>query len=494
MATLITKNSSTASSVPTNAQLVQGELAVNVTDKRLYTENASGTVVELGTNPGSAVTHTAGTAGAPAITTTGDTNTGIFFPAADTIAFSEGGVEAMRLDSSGNLGLGVTPSAWSVPAGKTIEVGTVGNSIWGVGASNMVVGSNIYYASSSYKYANTGSAASAYQQAAGVHYWYNAASGTAGNVITFTQAMTLDASGNLGIGTASPNAKLVVAGGSGYITNTAGNAAGIEFAGNGNTPTTTSFFLGQGGTGLAFIYQRANADLAFGVNNTEQMRLTSTGLGIGTSSPSQKLTIQGSANVAGRGSTFAFMTPDWRMYNSTSGNAFVWDNYTTEAMRIDSSGNLLVGTTGTAYGIGTFLAASGQNVLGVSSAGAVDGTRFIRFNVNTSTEVGSVTTNGTATAYNTSSDYRLKDNQQPLTGSGAFIDALQPKTWNWKTDGSRGVGFIAHEVQAVSPGSVVGEKDGEQMQAMEYGSAEFIANIIAELQSLRARVAALESN
>jgi len=86
-----------------------------------------------------------------------------------------------------------------------------------------------------------------------------------------------------------------------------------------------------------------------------------------------------------------------------------------------------------------------------------------------------------------------------LIGSGAFIDALKPKTWNWKADGSKGVGFIAHEVQEVSPGSVVGQKDAVDedgkpiMQAMEYGSAEFIANIIAELQSLRARVAALES-
>ena len=113
---------------------------------------------------------------------------------------------------------------------------------------------------------------------------------------------------------------------------------------------------------------------------------------------------------------------------------------------------------------------------------------------NASTSVGNITYTNTATAYNTSSDYRLKDNHQPLTGSGAFIDALKPKTWNWKADGSRGVGFIAHEVQEVSPGSVVGEKDGEQMQAMEYGSAEFIANIIAELQSLRQRVALLEGN
>ena len=114
------------------------------------------------------------------------------------------------------------------------------------------------------------------------------------------------------------------------------------------------------------------------------------------------------------------------------------------------------------------------------------------------TLVGSISSTGSSTSYNTSSDYRLKDNQQPLTGSGAFIDALQPKTWEWKADGSKGVGFIAHEVQAVSPGSVVGEKDAvdekgnPKYQAMEYGSAEFIANIIAELQSLRKRVAQLE--
>ena len=119
---------------------------------------------------------------------------------------------AVTIDTSQNMGLGVTPSAWSVPAGKTMEIGTVGNSIWGVGASNMVVGANIYYASSSYKYANTGSAASAYQQAGGVHYWYNAASGTAGNNITFTQAMTLDASGNLLVGTTSGTAKVAVKG------------------------------------------------------------------------------------------------------------------------------------------------------------------------------------------------------------------------------------------------------------------------------------------
>ena len=341
----------------------------------------------------------AGTAGAPAITTTGDTNTGIFFPAADTVAASVGGTEGLRLTSTG-----------------------------------------------------------------------------------------------LGIGTSSPQKKLAVSN---------NGAAGLELDPFTRSGTTGASLLAYNRSGAAFVRMDYDAsEHLFFTSATERMRLDSSGnVGIGETSPGQTLAVKNSSSPiirVGDGTRHVELRGGSTTQNPAVGTYYGGDftfvTNSTERARITSGGSLLVGTTGTAYGIGTFLAASGQNVLGVSSAGAVDGTRFIRFNVNTSTEVGSVTTNGTATAYNTSSDYRLKDNQQPLTGSGAFIDALQPKTWNWKTDGSRGVGFIAHEVQAVSPGSVVGEKDGEQMQAMEYGSAEFIANIIAELQSLRARVAALESN
>jgi hypothetical protein len=84
----------------------------------------------------------AGTVSAPAITTTGDTNTGIFFPAADTIAFSEGGSEAMRIDSSGNLGLGVTPSAWG-SGRKVLQMGTTPY-IMGSGTSLELL-ANAYY-------------------------------------------------------------------------------------------------------------------------------------------------------------------------------------------------------------------------------------------------------------------------------------------------------------------------------------------------------------
>ena len=96
------------------------------------------------------------------------------------------------------------------------------------------------------------------------------------------------------------------------------------------------------------------------------------------------------------------------------------------------------------------------------------------------------------------SDERLKNITGSITESGKFIDSLKPYVGTWKADGSKFVGFLAHEVQEVSPTTANGTKDAVDengnpiYQSMEYGSAEFIANIVAELQSLRKRVADLE--
>lgn len=112
--------------------------------------------------------------------------------------------------------------------------------------------------------------------------------------------------------------------------------------------------------------------------------------------------------------------------------------------------------------------------------------------------VGSITTNGTATTYSTSSDYRLKLDVVDLAGSGEFIDALKPRAFVWRGSGERAIGFIAHEFAEISPSSVSGEKDavdekGEAViQTMQASSSEVMAHIIAELQALRRRVAELE--
>ena len=133
--TIKLKNSVTTTSVPSS--LVQGEVAINITDKKVWVGNAATTPIQLlgggadgnftNISVSSVATFGAGTVSAPSITTTGDTNTGIFFPAADTIAFSEGGVESMRIDSSGNVGIGTSSPARTIDIARSSSSGNSAN-------------------------------------------------------------------------------------------------------------------------------------------------------------------------------------------------------------------------------------------------------------------------------------------------------------------------------------------------------------------------------
>ena len=148
-----------------------------------------------------------GSAATPAIRGT-DANTGIFFPAADTIAFAEGGAEVARFDSSGNFGLGVTPSAWS--GAKALEMGGGSNASYiafnNTGTLQSYLYWNAFYNGTNNIYKATGRSNVYGVNASGEFVWFNAASGTAGNTITFTQAMTLNTNGVLALQGASTSA------------------------------------------------------------------------------------------------------------------------------------------------------------------------------------------------------------------------------------------------------------------------------------------------
>jgi len=145
-------------------------------------------------------------------------------------------------DSSGNLGIGVTPSAWGTYKG--LQVGYA--SLAGYAGSDTLLGSNVYFDGGAFRYIST-AVASSYRQLSGVHSWSTAASGTAGSAITFTQAMTLDASGNLlvGLTTAGTTAAktIQIANGTAPTANVTGGqlyveSGALKFRGSSGTITT----------------------------------------------------------------------------------------------------------------------------------------------------------------------------------------------------------------------------------------------------------------
>jgi len=167
-----------------------------------------------------------------------------------------------------------------------------------------------------------------------------------------------------------------------------------------------------------------------------------------------------------------------------------------ERLRIDSSGSVLVNATDS----------QGGHKLGVFAAGAAAayfsrGTNtgaVVNFYSGSSTIAGSVQiASSTTVSYATSSDYRLKENATPLTGALNDINELNPVSFTWKHDGSAGRGFIAHELQAVAPEAVSGDKDAVDANgniiAQQVDVSKLVPLLVAAVQELSAKVAALES-
>jgi len=283
---------------------------------------------------------------------------------------------------------------------------------------------------------------------------------------------------------------------SGATTNITNDASGNVTVGNNLTVTgTLTGSTGVMNIGSGQIYKDASGNV-----------------GIGTSSPQKKLVVSNAGAVGMEWSPTDY-TNNMRQlaYNRTT-SAYValrteasqHEFYIggTEAARIDSSGNLLVGTTSqpTNYGArqtlwGDLTTQWGQSINSTSTTGTQFMIAFIRGN--SGSAAGTITSTATnSVTYATSSDYRLKQNVKPMTSGLATVSALKPVTYQWKEDGTYGEGFIAHELQEIVPLSVVGEKDAVNadgsmnVQGVDY--SKIVVHLVAAIKELKAEIDALK--
>ena len=250
-----------------------------------------------------------------------------------------------------------------------------------------------------------------------------------------------------------------------------------------------------------YISYNHNADvLEFAAGAATYAYLNASGnFGIGTSSVSRRLHVSDSGSIPAR---IESTSTDSQLEFVTSGGTTALGGFNgnmvfiagaSERMRVDSSGNLLVGTTSTPTGStggSAFITESvGRKTLKIAST-TTSGAGLAEF-INPNGVVGTIVTNGSATAYNTSSDQRLKDNIVDAPSASDDIDAIQVRSFDWKADGShQKYGMVAQELQSVAPEAVTGDADSDDMMGVDY--SKLVPMMLKEIQSLRARVAQLE--
>jgi len=360
---------------------------------------------------------------------------------------------------------------------------------------------------------------------------------SSGDLSIDTNTLHVDSTNNrVGIGTASPTWHL-------HVNEPSSDSAYLKISNSttGSSQLTDGFDIGITATEEAVLYNRENTAMRFGTNNTERMRIDSSGnVGIGTSSPSSWSTlaaldsngtgfagitaINSNANVGIGGIQFASDTTYTKaaigllrqypngggalvFYNDSNADASNWTT-SDEKMRIDASGNLLVGSTSGSPWVSSKLFVSNAYSTFTNSDSPVlvwnTGTSGLRGLINfrtgaiaSPTSLAGITTDGTSVSYNTYSDYRLKEDWQPMSGSIDRVKALNPVNFAWISSGKRVDGFLAHEAQEVVPEAITGTKDAVDADGNpEYqgiDQSKLVPLLTAALQEAITKIESLET-
>ena len=510
--------STTASAVPTAANLVPGELAINTNDGKLYYEDSSGVVQVLATKSTGSIggsntqvqfNNSGSLGGSSSFTWDGTTVTATKFAGAlngtvGATTASTGAFTTLSTSSTTTLSGLTASTALALDASKNV-----------VSVTNTGTGNNVLSASPTLTGTIAGASLSLSSLTSG-RVTYAGASG----LLSDSANLTYNGTG-LGIG-ASASYKLDVdsgsASGSGVVTTLRlknpgtnyGDGAKLLFTAG--SSTTGGCAIGGFGTALDA------ADMIFYAGgNTEKLRLTGSSLytasgvsvGIGTSSPSQPLTVNGV--IASIGPATALSASSIFMdYNTTSnsgrlaavGNTtgtaapIYFSQYSSnasvgrDAVIIDSSGHLLVGTTSDFNSAFTMSLKVNSSTGGlIIQPGANDYTA-IQFNNAAGTGVGSISVSSTLTSYNVTSDQRLKTNvvDAPIGN----IDGIKVRSFDWIADGShQEYGMVAQELIEIAPYAVTKSKNPDDMMQVDY--SKLVPMMIKEIQDLKQRIATLEN-
>jgi hypothetical protein len=405
---------------------------------------------------------------------------------------SDGGAERMRITSSGRVGIGTISPSEKVQ----IKMSNTGElSFLESGASSTAIKSSGSLVFETNPLSNF------------IFQGFDVGAGA-------TERMRIDSSGNVGIGESNPNSKLIVK-------NTSGSNDGIRIH-TADSAEGFVIFRDDTATSPAALYYDHSVDaMWFKVNGSERMRINSSGnVGIGESSIETKLHISDSVSPPVLRLDYDKEVSTWtpgetitelqsfigdssgigkrvvtniKAINEASGSttaaglAFFTsasNSNVTERMRITSGGDVLISAASTASadnGI-KFFGQSGSLLGSIAqskdySSGTIT---YTYFEVSSGSVVGSIAYNGSSVSYNTSSDYRLKENVVEMTGALDRVDALKPSKFNFIGQERVVDGFIAHEVQAIVPEAVTGEKDAVEEYEVTPAVLDDEGNVIEE--------------
>lgn len=413
-----------------------------------------------------------GTVSAPGLYFASESNSGFYRVASHSIGFSIGGAKVLGITAAGLAITGTLTATGSAAVASASVSGAL--TVGGTATVGAVVASGAIAAAA---VAASGSITAATMAASGAATAgsFAATGAITGDSLSLVSGATIGGAataGSLAVSGAATAASLQTTGGLSTVAsvNTPLVASVTNTSAGANA---TAYFEAWNGTSFALFGQRGTGQTAYGAL-LPNLSYVYTG--------SSSLVLM--ADGVGSDLVFAAGGSTEIARASRSGSTTTWQF---------GLSSFAFGLVPAALSIG-FTGFSTQ--YGIVMRPQIDTTTAISFSNAAGSGIGSIQQTNTTVTYTTVSDYRTKRDITDLVGSGDFIDALRPVQFKWAVDDQPASGFIAHEAQAVSPSSVSGVKDAVEAdgqpiyQAMQAGSPEIIANLVAELQSVRARLVA----